>query len=163
LVEADPPSEHEEASDVEAGAREAVYSALDRWKPHRDALAAVDARIWGERVAHYRQIRARIDDSCRRYLELIDRVETGGQGALIAKNLAEAGDEGQSLSGYHGEERRRLSYGRSMGSWMCLTTQRSEAVALVATAKSEAEARQMIADRDEDWPLESWPVKQENG
>ncbi len=52
---------------------------------------------------------------------------------------------------------------RSMGSWFNLTTQRDEGVALVATAGSEAQARQMIADRDEEWPFKNWPVKQEDG
>jgi hypothetical protein len=134
------------------------------WEPHRDALVAVDSRIWRERAANYRRIRARIDDSCRRYLDLIDRVDDGPLGALSAKERGEARDDyGQSLSGYHGAERRRLSYARNMGSWFYLTTQRAEAVARVATAQSEAEARRMIADRDEDWPIENLPAKEEDG
>jgi hypothetical protein len=164
LVEAEPPEEHELASDFEAEARSAVYSAIQMWEPHRDALVAVDSRIWRERAANYRRIRARIDDSCRRYLDLIDRVDDGPLGALSAKERGEARDDyGQSLSGYHGAERRRLSYARNMGSWFYLTTQRAEAVARVATAQSEAEARRMIADRDEDWPIENLPAKEEDG
>jgi hypothetical protein len=150
LVEADPPEEHEVAMDMEANAREALYSALQRWENARDTLTAVDARIRREREADYQQLRTRIDDSCRRYLALIDRIDASGNGAAIASDLAEAGEDGSSIFHFRGEVRRKLSFARSMGSWLTLATQRGEGQALVATARSEADARKMIADRDSD-------------
>jgi hypothetical protein len=163
LVEVDPPAEHKAAVALEVNNRKDLYRALHRWENARDTLTVMDSRIRREREEAHQQVRARIDESCRRYLDVVDRLDISGLAADLAEELVEAGEEGHSLAGYHGWERRSLSFARSKSSWRNMSTLRDEGIARIATAGSEAEARRMIADRDEEWPLLSWPVKQETG